>query len=130
MAATWIKNLHSGGKNVSAGMAAIAKILRLKIDYAGNKKKTDNGRLVTGYECDPHTADEQFLLAKKEYDFLTGRTRGKHDIIAYHIRQSFKPGEITPELANEIGYKLAMSFFKGKHAFIVSTHIDKHQALS
>ena len=46
--------------------------------------------------------------------------------IAYHLRQSFKPGEITPELANKIGYDLAMSLTKGKHAFIVCTHVDKH----
>ena len=46
-------------------------------------------------------------------------------MIAYHLRQSFKPGEITPELANKIGYDLAMSLTKGKHAFIVCTHTDK-----
>lgn len=43
----------------------------------------------------------------------------------YRIIQSFKPGEITPELANKIGYELAMSFTKGKHQFVVSTHTDK-----
>ena len=41
------------------------------------------------------------------------------------IRQSFKPGEITPEDANRIGYDLAMEFTKGKHQFIIATHIDK-----
>ncbi|MCD7802853.1 MAG: relaxase/mobilization nuclease domain-containing protein, partial [Clostridiales bacterium] len=44
----------------------------------------------------------------------------------YHLRQSFKPGEITPEKANKIGYDLAMSLTKGNHAFIVCTHVDKH----
>ena len=47
-------------------------------------------------------------------------------MIAYHLRQSFKPGEITPELANKLGYDLAMSLTKGNHAFIVCTHVDKH----
>ncbi len=47
-------------------------------------------------------------------------------MIAYQIRQAFKPGEITPEQANEIGYDLAMKFTRGKHAFIVTTHTDKH----
>ncbi len=47
-------------------------------------------------------------------------------MIAYHLRQSFKPGKITSELANKIGYDLAMSLTKGKHAFIVCTHVDKH----
>jgi hypothetical protein len=125
IATIWIKPIHSGGKNAGTAVAAIAKILQLKTDYAANKNKTDGGRLVTGYGCDPRVADEQFLLAKREYDYLTGRTRGKHDVVAYHLRQAFKPGEITPELANEIGYKLALSFFKGKHAFTVSTHTDK-----
>ncbi|MEG2530080.1 MAG: relaxase/mobilization nuclease domain-containing protein [Anaerovoracaceae bacterium] len=45
--------------------------------------------------------------------------------MAYQIRQAFKPGETTPELANKIGYKLGMSFTKGNHAFIVVTHVDK-----
>lgn len=46
-------------------------------------------------------------------------------MIAYQIRQSFKPGEVTPELANRIGYELGMRFTKGKYAFFVATHIDK-----
>ena len=46
-------------------------------------------------------------------------------MILYQIRQSFKPGEITPELANKVGYELGMRFTKGNHAFFVATHIDK-----
>ena len=46
-------------------------------------------------------------------------------MIAYQIRQSFKPGEITPEEANKVGYETAMRFTKGKHAFIVVTHVDR-----
>ena len=46
-------------------------------------------------------------------------------IIAYQIRQSFRPGEITAEEANRIGYELASRFLKGKHAFIVATHTDR-----
>ena len=55
----------------------------------------------------------------------SGCSLGKHDVIAYQIRQSFKPGEITPEEANQVGYEMAMRWTKGKHAFIVATHIDK-----
>ena len=55
---------------------------------------------------------------------ITGRTQA-HDVIAYQIRQSFKPGEITPEEANKVGYETAMRFTKGKHAFIVATHVDR-----
>ncbi|HCC35228.1 MAG TPA: relaxase [Ruminococcaceae bacterium] len=56
---------------------------------------------------------------------MTGRDQGRHNVLAYHICQAFKPGEITPELANKLGYELAMRFTKGRHAFIVATHIDK-----
>lgn len=75
--------------------------------------------------CDPHTVDAEFALSKRRYFHITGRTQ-KSDIIAYHFRQSFKPGEITPEEANKIGYEFASRLLKGKHAFIVATHIDKH----
>lgn len=46
-------------------------------------------------------------------------------MIAYQIRQSFKPGEVTPEEANQLGYEFARRFTKGDHAFIVCTHTDK-----
>ena len=65
------------------------------------------------------------MLAKNEYEKVSARQLGKNDVLAYHIRQSFKPGEVTPEEANEIGRQLALSFTKGRHAFVVATHIDK-----
>ena len=46
-------------------------------------------------------------------------------MIAYHARQSFKPGEVTPEEANRIGHELALRFTKGNYAFVVCTHIDR-----
>lgn len=64
------------------------------------------------------------MLTKRQYQHITGRQQ-KNDIIAYQIRQSFKPGEITPEEANQVGYEMAMRWTKGKHAFLVATHIDK-----
>lgn len=81
-------------------------------------------KYISSYECDPKTADEEFLLTKRQYQHITGRQQ-KNDIIAYQIRQSFKPGEITPEEANQVGYETAMRWTKGKHAFIVATHIDR-----
>ena len=47
-------------------------------------------------------------------------------MIAYHLRQAFKPGEVTSEQANKIGRELAMKLTKGNNAFVVCTHIDKH----
>ena len=64
------------------------------------------------------------MLTKRQYELATGR-RQKSDIIAYQIRQSFRPGEITAEEANKVGYELAMRFTKGKHAFVVATHTDR-----
>lgn len=55
--------------------------------------------MVTAYGCDPMTVDEEFLLSKRQYEHSTGR-RQKRDVIAYQIRQSFRPGEVTPEQAN------------------------------
>lgn len=118
MAATKLIVLHiNKGKTV-------AQCLRDRTDYAQNPEKTEKGEWVTAYECDPMTADEEFLLAKRQYQHITGR-RQKNDVIAYQIRQSFKPGEITPEEANRVGYELGMRFTKGKHAFIVATHTDR-----
>ena len=95
------------------------------IDYVANPQKTDGGKLITGFACDSRTADAEFLLAKRQYIAATGRVRGKDDVIAYHVRQSFMPGEITPEEANRLGVEFAKRFTKGKHAFVVCTHIDK-----
>ena len=64
------------------------------------------------------------MLSKRQYEQITGR-RQKHEVIAYQIRKSFKPGEITPEEANRLGHELALRFTKGKYAFIVATHTDR-----
>ena len=119
MATTRIMPLHVGkGRTESRAISDI-------IDYVANPKKTDNGRLITGYACDSRTADAEFLLAKRQYIAATGRVRGTDDVIAYHVRQSFRPGEITQEEANRLGVEFAKRFTKGNHAFVVCTHIDK-----
>ena len=118
MAATRLIALHvNKGKTV-------AQCLADRTDYSENAAKTNNGEFISSYECEAKTADEEFLLSKRQYQHITGRQQ-KNNIIAYQIRQSFKPGEVTPEEANQVGYETAMRFTKGKHAFIVATHIDK-----
>ena len=102
----------------------IAQCLSNRTAYALNPEKTDGGALVSSYQCNPAIVDAEFLFSKKRYQTQTGRTQ-KSDVIAYQVRQSFKPGEITPEEANRVGYEFAMRFLKGKHAFVVATHIDK-----
>ena len=119
MARTWIKSIHKS--KYRSRFSVIADI----IDYVKNPEKTDHGRLISSYACQSRSADAEFLLAKSEYERNTGRNQGWRDVIANHITQSFKPGEVDAETANKIGYELAKSFTKGNHAFIVATHIDK-----
>ena len=116
MATTRIISLH-GRKGQS-----IAQTLRDRSNYA----EKDGGILVSSYECLPETAADEFSVSKYIYKASTGKEQApEKDVLAYMIRQSFKPGEITPEDANHIGYDLAMKFTKGKHQFIVATHTDK-----
>ena len=118
MAATRLIALHvNKGKTV-------AQCLADRTDYSENAAKTNNGEFISSYECDPKTCDQEFLLAKREYLHKRGFDY-KGNVIAYQIRQSFAPGEITPEEANAIGYETAMRWTKGKHAFIVATHVDR-----
>ena len=60
----------------------------------------------------------EFALSRRQYRTYTGRTQ-KHEVIAYQVRQSFKPGEVTPEEANTISYEFASRFLKGNHAFMI-----------
>ncbi|MBE6081380.1 relaxase [Acidilutibacter cellobiosedens] len=118
MATTRLISMHQNkGKS-------IADCLADRTDYAKNTNKTNDGEYISSYECDPKTVQGEFLLSKRIYSDITGREQA-NDVIAYQIRQSFKPGEVTPELANQIGYELGMRFTKGNHAFFVATHIDK-----
>lgn len=88
------------------------------------RTRPSRGQFVSSYACSALTADEEFMLTKRQYDLVNGR-RQKSDVIAYQIRQSFRPGEITAEEANKVGYELAMRFTKGKYAFVVATHTDR-----
>lgn len=118
MATTRIVPIHKNrGKTIK-------QCLHNSVNYIRNPDKTDDGEYVSAYMCDPKTAEAEFALSKREYLQITGR-RQASDVIAYHFRQSFKPGEITPEEANAIGYEFAKRFTKDNHAFIVCTHIDK-----
>jgi len=117
MAATRLIPLHENkGKTVS-------RCLKDRVEYAKNGEKTEQGEFVTAYECNSEIVDEEFYSTRNEY--LKNHRAVKGDVIGYQIRQSFKPGEISPEEANAIGYELAKEFTKGKHAFIVATHTDK-----
>lgn len=118
MAATRLIALHRNKKR------SVQQCLADRMDYALNPDKTEAGTYLSSYECDPRTAVEEFMLTKRLYHQKTGLDADS-DVIAYQIRQSFKPGEITPEEANRLGYETAMRWTKGKHAFVVATHTDR-----
>ena len=90
LAATKLISMHvNKGKTEGQSLAG-----RLK--YARDEEKTDEGEYVTAYACNADIAEKEFELERNIYLRKTGREY-KGDIIAYQIRQSFKPGEITPE---------------------------------
>lgn len=118
MATTRLMARHVGsGKTIMA-------TLKASFDYGKNPNKTLGGDLILAYECDPATADAEFLLSKAKYKAITGREQ-KKDVLYYQIRQSFPPGEIDAETALKIGYDLAMRWTKGQHAFFVVSHVDR-----
>lgn len=111
MATTRIMPLHIGkGRSVGTAVSDI-------LEYVKDAEKTDQGRLVTCFQCNPEIADAEFCFSKRRYQTSTGRKQ-ENDVIAYHVRQSFKPGEITPEEANRLGCEFAERFLKGNHAYM------------
>lgn len=97
----------------------IKSTLRKALDYILNPEKTDGRLLVSSFGCAPETADIEFEWTRKQ-----SRETGTH--LARHLIQSFKPNEVTPEQAHEIGMKLAEEVLGGKYEFVLTTHIDKN----
>ena len=86
--------------------------------YAQNPAKTHQGAYVTAINCVKEIALEQMILTKKQF--------GKDDgYIAWHGYQSFKPGEVTPELCHAIGIQTAKELWGENFQIIVTTHLDK-----
>ena len=102
----------------------LAQSISDRTDYGLNPEKTNGGELTSAYACDPRSFASEVLISKRQYKAFTGKDE-KSDVLVYQVRQSFKPGEVTPEEANQIGYDFASRFLKGKHAFFVCTHTDK-----
>ena len=86
--------------------------------YVQRPEATQEGEYVTAVNCLKETALRQMILTKKRY----GKTEG---YIAWHGYQSFKPEEVTPQLAHEIGVKLAKEMWGDRFEIIVTTHLDK-----
>ena len=101
---------------------AIRGTLSKAIAYILNPEKTDEKLLVSSYGCASETAAREFEWTRK-----LAEQKGMNPvrIIARHVIQSFEIGEVTPELAHEIGKQFADEILGGKYEYVLTTHIDK-----
>ena len=90
------------------------------IEYAANPDKTEQRLFETAINCSSvETAYREMVATKKKY--------GKEDkVLAYHYIESFKPGEVTPELAHKIGVEFAQECFGDRFEVVIGTHLDRH----
>lgn len=120
MAYTKIRTIKSSAHLTDAinYAADTTKTLETLTAYAENKEKTiDGARFVSGINCVPETAAQAMMATKRRFGKETGR-------IAYHIIQSFKPGEVTPELAHRIGKQYAERWLS-EFEVVIGTHLDR-----
>ncbi len=101
---------------------AIRGTLSKAIDYVTDEKKTDGKMLVTTFGCATETAAKEFEWTRK---IAEQKGFGSVKIIARHVIQSFDIGEVSPELAHEIGKQFADEILQGKYEYVLTTHIDK-----
>ena len=88
------------------------------LDYIENPDKTDGKMLISSFGCSYETADIEF-------GYTLSQALDKGSNLAFHLIQSFAPGEVDYEKAHEIGKQLADAVTKGQHEYVVTTHIDK-----
>ena len=97
---------------------AITATVNKAVDYICNPGKTDEGILISSYGCSPETAAYDFK-------FALSKTSQSNPNKAYHLIQSFLPGEVSYKEAHQIGVELADKLLEGKYSYVVTTHIDK-----
>ena len=97
---------------------AITATVNKAVDYICNPDKTDEGILISSYGCSPETAAYDFK-------FALSKTSQSDPNKAYHLIQSFLPGEVSYKEAHQIGVELADKLLEGKYSYVVTTHIDK-----
>lgn len=93
--------------------------LQNALAYTQNGDKTEYQLFVTGFHCDPANACEMMLRTKKRW----GKD-GENHVLAYHVIQSFAPGEVTPQQAHEIGCEFVRRAFADRYEVTVSTHLN------
>lgn len=91
------------------------------LSYTQNQNKTEHQLYVTGFRCNPATAYRRMYRTKKRWN----QPMDEGDILAYHIIQSFSPGEATPDQVHKIGCEFARRFLADRFECTVSTHLDK-----
>ena len=96
----------------------IKSTLSKALDYIENPDKTDGKMLISSFGCSYETADIEF-------GYTLSQALDKGNNLAFHLIQSFAPGEVDYEKAHEIGKQLADAVTKGQHEYVVTTHIDK-----
>lgn len=96
----------------------IKSTLKQALAYVIKADKTEDGTLVSSFACAPETADIEF-------SFTLSHCIEKGNNLAFHLIQSFKPGETDPNTAHRIGESLAIALLKGKHEYVLGTHVDK-----
>ena len=101
---------------------AIRGTLSKALAYIMNPEKTDDKMLVSSYGCATETAAQEFEWTRK---IAEQQGMNPVKIIARHVIQSFDVGEVSPELAHEIGKQFADEIFGGKYEYVLTTHIDK-----
>lgn len=97
---------------------AVKATVHKAVNYICNPDKTDESILISSFGCSPETAPYDFK-------FALSKTRQSDENKAFHLIQSFLPGEVSFEEAHCIGTELADKLLEGKYSYIVSTHIDK-----
>ena len=100
---------------------AYIKIFPIKVtdkkalDYITNPDKTDEKLLVSSFGCSPETADLEFAMTREQTK-KNGMDKG--DNLAFHLIQSFKPGEVDAETAHRLGQQFAAEVLKGKYEYV------------
>ena len=108
---------------------AYIKIFPIKVtdkkalDYITNPDKTDEKLLISSFGCSPETADLEFAMTR-EAAKKNGMDKGNN--LAFHLIQSFNPGEVDAETAHRLGQQFVDEALKEKYEHVISTHVDKN----
>ena len=107
---------------------AYIKIFPIKVtdkkalDYIMNPDKTEEKLLVSSFACSPESANLEFAFTREEGK---KNVMDKGNNLAFHLIQSFKPGEVEAETAHKLGKEFADEVLKGKYEYVISTHVDQ-----